>query len=136
MPARTFYAAMAAALLLTKPAVAQQPVDCGKAITTADLNACAEQELAQADAGLNDVYRKVLAKIAASDQPKPYDAKRWEAALRTSQRAWVAFRDADCKGLAPMAMAGGTATTGEVLGCMTELTEARAKSLKDRFEIE
>ena len=31
---------------------------------------------------------------------------------------------------------GGTATTGAILGCMTELTEARTKSLKARYEVE
>ncbi len=121
---------------LAPVAIAQGDIDCAKATATAELNACADRELARADAALNAVYRKVLAKIAASDQPKPYDARSWEAALRTSQRTWIAWRDADCKDLVPFAWGGGTGTTGEVLGCLTEKTEARTKELAQLFDIE
>lgn len=129
--------AIAALVVISVTAFAQdKPIDCAKAMSTYEMNYCADRELAKADAQLNEVYRKALAKVAASTQPKPYDAKHWEAALRASQRAWVQFRDADCKGLVPMGWSGGTGTTGEVLGCMTEKTEARVKELKDRFELQ
>jgi uncharacterized protein YecT (DUF1311 family) len=111
-------------------------VDCSKAMATAELNFCADQELGREDAALNAVYRKVLTKIAVSEQPKPYDAKAWEKALRESQRAWVLWRDADCKGLVPFALTGGTATAGEVLGCMSSKTKNRAADLRARFDVE
>jgi uncharacterized protein YecT (DUF1311 family) len=111
-------------------------VDCAKATATSELNFCSEQELAREDAALNAVYKKVLAKIAASDQQKPYDAKAWEKALRESQRAWVQWRDTDCKGLIPFDWTAGTATTGSVLGCMSSKTKERAKDLRERFEVE
>lgn len=120
--------------LAASPAMAQSKLDCSKAFTTVDLNACAEQELERADARLNAVYKKALAKIAAENGAPPYDGKSWEKALRASQRAWIAFRDADCKELVAVAAGGGTATTGEVLGCLTEKTDARAKELADRFD--
>jgi uncharacterized protein YecT (DUF1311 family) len=121
------------------PAAAQTKapkVDCSKAMATFELNICAEQELAREDAALNAVYKKVLAKIAASDGEKPYDPKAWEKALRESQRAWVLWRDADCKGLIPFDWTGGTATTGVVLGCMSSKTKDRAADLRARFEVE
>ena len=127
---------VAGLLVSSAPALAQPEVDCKKAITTVDLNACAEKELEAADARLNAVYKKVLAKIAAENGAPPYDGKSWEKALRSSQRAWIAFRDADCKELVAIAAGGGTATTGEVLGCLTEKTQARAKDLAARFEVE
>lgn len=129
-------ALLVAIVLYCGAAAAQQAVDCAKATATSELNQCAEREFSRADAALNAVYVKVLAKIAVSDQPKPYDAKSWDAALRTSQRAWIAYRDADCKGLVPMNWGGGTGATGDVLGCMTEKTEARTKDLRARFDIE
>ena len=109
------------------------PVDCTAAMSTHELNFCAEKELQAADAKLNDIYTRVLAHVAANGSEPPYDGKSWQDALRKSQRAWVAFRDADCKDLVPMAWAGGTATTGQVLGCMAAMTEARANQLKDRY---
>ncbi len=112
---------------------AQNPIDCANATATFELNACAEKELDRADATLNEVYKKVLAFVAKSEAEKPYDAKSWEDALRASQRAWVAFRDAQCKGLVPMSWTGGTGTTGEVLGCMAGMTKARSKELGEMY---
>lgn len=112
---------------------AEDAIDCSKAMATFELNACAEKELDKADAAMNEVYKKVLAFVAKSEAEKPYDAKSWEDALRASQRAWVAFRDAQCKGLVPMSWTGGTGTTGEVLGCMSEMTKARSKELGEMY---
>ena len=64
---------------------------------------------------------------------KNYFPQSFEEAMRKSQRAWVAFRDADCKELAAQYWAGGTGTTSAVLGCMTEKTVQRTKELKDLY---
>jgi uncharacterized protein YecT (DUF1311 family) len=122
-----------AVFALAFPAAAAEPIDCSDARTTIEMNFCADKEFAAADAQLNTVYKEALAKIAQSDGEKPYDSKSWETALRASQRAWLAFRNADCKGLVPMEWSGGTGTTVAVLGCMVQLTQARAKTLKERF---
>jgi uncharacterized protein YecT (DUF1311 family) len=108
------------------------PIDCGKASTTVELNYCSERAYQRADEELNDAYQAALKQIRASAGDAPYDAKSWEEALRASQRAWIAYRDAECKGLVPMEWSGGTGTTTAVNGCMTELTEARTKMLTER----
>lgn len=120
---------LAAALLTVVPISAHagdQMIDCANAISTADLNDCASKELDAADAELNAVYKEAIGSIPsmATDNSR-FNAKSWEEALRKSQRAWVAFRDAECDGHVPMFMGGGTATTGEVIGCQTEMTRAR-----------
>jgi uncharacterized protein YecT (DUF1311 family) len=115
---------------LISPAFAADPkIACAKAVTTPELNWCAERTLQAADAKLNAAYQKVLAMIRESDNAKPYDPASWEKALRASQNAWIAFRDADCSGLVPMSWTGGTGTTAAVLGCKTQKTEARTKEL-------
>ena len=124
-------------VLVSVSARAEEPViDCSNAMATVELNFCSEKELDKADADLNAAYKKVLGFIAKSDGENPYDAKSWETALRESQRAWVAFRDADCKGLIPMSWSGGTGATGAVLGCMSEKTKARTKELSELYEME
>jgi uncharacterized protein YecT (DUF1311 family) len=137
---KNFFPTLAALLSLCASAVrAEDPalaIDCPKASTTVELNFCAEKELDQADAALNAVYKKVLAYIAKNGSDKPYDSKSWEDALRESQRAWVAFRDADCKGLIPMSWTGGTGATGAVLGCLTEKTKVRTTELESLYELE
>jgi uncharacterized protein YecT (DUF1311 family) len=123
------------ALLLcaASPALADPPIDCADPRTTVETNFCAEKAFKAADDALNAVYQKVLAWIAESDLETPYDPASWEAALRASQRAWVAFRDADCNDLMPMEWSGGTGTTSAVLGCMIEKTKARSKELSERY---
>ena len=128
-----------AALLLAlsaSPVWADERVDCENASTTVEMNICSDEDFKAADAKLNATYKKVLAQIAASDLEKPYDRASWDEALRASQRAWVAFRDADCKGAVPMEWSGGTGTTSAVLGCMTAKTETRTKELAERYTIE
>lgn len=112
---------------------APQP-NCDSPMSTAEINICSDREYGRADAELNAVFKKVLASIAKAGDDKPYDAKSWEAQLRASQRAWIAYRDADCKGLVPMEWSGGTGTTGAVLGCMIEKTRTRTKELADRYD--
>jgi uncharacterized protein YecT (DUF1311 family) len=124
----------AAFVLAGTPAFAAEEVDCEKAITTVDLNICSEQSLDAADKALNETYMKILADLALPDTENAAGNHEWTEALKVSQRAWVAFRDADCKKLIVHEAGGGTATTGAILGCMTEMTEARTKSLKDRYE--
>jgi uncharacterized protein YecT (DUF1311 family) len=126
-------AVMAFGVSIPAGAAMAQNIDCANAQSTIEMNFCADREYAAADAALNDIYKQALAEIAKSDGEKPYDPKSWETALRASQRAWIAFRDADCKGLEPMQWSGGTGSTGAVLGCMTQLTQERIRVLKERF---
>ncbi len=120
---------------LTTCAEAQVPsaIDCAKALSTVEMNYCAEQDYKRADATLNAAYQKLLRKVQESGGEAPYDAASWEKALKAAQRAWVAFRDADCKGLVPMEWSGGSGTTVAVLSCMTELTRERTKTLTERY---
>ena len=122
--------------MLTATAHAENAIDCSNATATFELNFCAEKEFDKADAALNEIYKRTLAYVAATVGEKPYDPKSWESALRESQRAWVAFRDAQCKGLVPMSWGGGTGTTGEVLGCMSGMTAARSKELSEMYKPE
>jgi uncharacterized protein YecT (DUF1311 family) len=60
---------------------------CGARSSQVELNACADAELAKADAALNDAYRLVVNRMVDD----PLFVKK----LRSAQRAWVGFRDAE-----------------------------------------
>jgi uncharacterized protein YecT (DUF1311 family) len=113
------------------------PADCSAALSTVEMNNCAGAEFDKADAELNRVYKAALAAIPemATGEP-PFDKPNWEEALRASQRAWLAFRDAECEGHVEKFWGGGTGATVEIIGCKTEKTEQRTKELKQRYEIE
>lgn len=125
----------AAFLVIGLAAAAEDKIDCANAVTTVDLNACAKKEFDHADKALNAAYKEIMADLTGPDPGNEENNKKWAEALKVSQRAWVAFRVADCEKLTVFEAGGGTATTGEILGCMTELTEARTKSLKARYEV-
>lgn len=113
------------------------PADCTEAMSTVEMNACAGAEFEKADAELNRVYKLAIASIPemATDE-QPFDKVSWEESLRASQRAWIAFRDAECEDHVEKFWAGGSGRTVEIVGCKTEKTEQRTKDLKQRYEIE
>lgn len=132
-----FRAALLATILASAaPARAEPRIDCDNATSTVEMNACAGRDYEKADAELNRVYGEALAAIPDMAVAETrFDAKTWEAALRASQRAWIAFRDGECDGHVPMFWGGGTGTTAAVIGCKTGLTEERTKALKEQYEI-
>jgi len=110
-------------------------VDCNNATSTVEMNVCSERDYQKADAALNAAYQRALARIPAmAADDKPFDAKSWERALRQSQRAWIAFRDAECKDHVPMFWTGGTGTTVAVYGCLIDKTKARTRELVENYE--
>lgn len=120
----------------TVPALADDRINCAEQNTTVEINFCAEKDFKAADSRLNAAYKKVLAQIAERDLDGPYDRRSFEEAMRKSQRAWVAFRDAECRGVVPMDWSGGSGTTAAVLMCLTDMTTARTKDFVDRYNLE
>jgi uncharacterized protein YecT (DUF1311 family) len=91
--------------------------------TQAEMNAQARKDFDQADAELNKVYQSLLAKLADTEAKNK---------LRESQRAWIAFRDAEAA-LAADQVRGGSAAPVLRWTSMTQTTEQRIKQLKADF---
>lgn len=111
------------------PAFAQTQ-DCANAITQSDMNICAEEDWQDADADLNSAYRQVMAEMQAMDADLPPELQGAEAALRSAQRAWITYRDANCTA-AGFPMRGGSAEPLLVYGCLRQMTLARTDELLD-----
>ncbi|MBS7538097.1 lysozyme inhibitor LprI family protein [Ancylobacter lacus] len=137
--ARLLLAAPAA--LVLAPAWAQAPVaspsapaaPCAEAGGYA-LTDCLATEFAKADAALNAAWKKVNGLIAA-DPDTPADQKAaWKAHLLAAQKAWLAFRDADCRfELVAAEWHNGSGTTAAQQQCALELTQARTRELLERY---
>lgn len=95
---------------------------CAGAQTQADMNECQGREYKKADAALNAVYRQLTAKI----QEEAGEL----AALKAAQQAWIKFRDADCE-FESYQNKGGTIYPLVYSGCLTTLTQARTKQLRE-----
>lgn len=111
--------ALAPFLLAAAPAAADDKLDCAHAEAQQDMNRCAEQDFERADAVLNRDYKKLLAGLDAPNA----------GLLRTAQRAWLSFRDSECK-FEAAPNTGGSIYPLVYSGCLTALTKDRTKQLK------
>lgn len=110
-------------LAVCLPLACQAATDCTQAQTQSDMNACAGDGFAQADARLNTLYHQLAKRLA------PDDLER----LRAAERAWIAYRDSHC------AFVGGPSEDGSIHAmivgtCMADLTAARADEIQRHLD--
>ncbi|WP_353154717.1 lysozyme inhibitor LprI family protein [Pollutimonas bauzanensis] len=96
-------------------------VDCANASAQSTLNECADKDYKKSDAELNKLYKDIRGRL--SDQP---DAVK---KLVAAQKAWVAFRDAEC-GFSSFRSQDGSAYPMLISMCRDGLTQTRVKDLK------
>jgi uncharacterized protein YecT (DUF1311 family) len=106
-------------LLFTSMAFA---VDCDNASDQATMNQCAAQQNAAADKELNALYQQITSRFKSNPDSKKQ--------LVGAQRAWVAFRDAECK-FSASGVEGGSVYPLIYSNCTTELTKARVQTFKN-----
>lgn len=110
-----------ALLLLAAPAaVKAADIDCLKADTQAALNICAVKELEAADNDLNRIREDLSKKI--SDPAA-------KAALDEAEKAWDAYRDAECN-FESSGVAGAAAEQMVVAYCQVQRARTRITVLK------
>jgi uncharacterized protein YecT (DUF1311 family) len=118
------FPAAAVIVLLFSPvaASAQAGADpCPDARTQTEMNLCAARELRTADAELNRVYQQLTGALEPD----------LRASLRTAQRAWIAFRDADCRSEAAE-YEGGSMQPMVLSSCLADRTRDRTAQLRQR----
>ncbi len=106
-------------LILAKALPAQARSCDDPNLSMVELGACMDSAYVRADRELNDAYRAALAGLRDTTQRN---------ALVRSQRAWLAFRDAQ-RGLRE-AFADGNHPSMEVLPSTTAMVENRARFLR------
>jgi uncharacterized protein YecT (DUF1311 family) len=120
--------ALLALTCLATPTAARD-IDCANTSVQMEMNFCAEQDWQAADAELNRVYTSVMADMKAMDQSLPPELKGAAQTLREAQRAWITFRDANCR-LAGYPMRGGSAEPLLIYGCLRQMTTDRSAELR------
>jgi uncharacterized protein YecT (DUF1311 family) len=99
------------------------PTSHANAQTQAEMNRQAAKDFKKADAELNSTYAALMGKLPDADSKRK---------LKESQRAWIAFRDAEAAFAADQ-FRGGSAAPVLRWTSMTETTEQRIKQLKADF---
>jgi uncharacterized protein YecT (DUF1311 family) len=123
---------MISTLLLALALQGSPRVDCERAVTQPDLNECASEEFRRADESLNRQWQITLDVVRGWDREgvSPAAGSTFENRLRLAQRAWVAFRDAECDALYPGTIGAELAYTGNIY-CRTHMTMDRARQLAE-----
>ncbi|QEE41369.1 MULTISPECIES: lysozyme inhibitor LprI family protein [unclassified Methylobacterium] len=108
---------------------------CRAATSTPETQTCLHKALEAADAKLNAAYKKALSVIEQDD--RPLDAKAtWKAQFTAAQRAWIAFRDADCGDLTFSEWNNGSGTTGALYACRYDKTVQRTEDILSRYPLQ
>ncbi|MBW9086335.1 DUF1311 domain-containing protein [Rhizobium wenxiniae] len=117
-------------LLLDAPTSAQQvQPDCEEPQTQADMTICAGQDLADADKALNAQYQVTRRVLKERDADASTELKGGVEALVKAQRAWLAYRDAQCASVGFQAR-GGSMEPMLISMCEADLTRKRTAELK------
>jgi uncharacterized protein YecT (DUF1311 family) len=110
--------------------VAAQPADpCATQANTIEINQCLSATHAARDKALNAAYQDLLKRLAPADRFDTTDYPRARKHLIDSQRAWITFRDNDCKGRLVL-YETGTIRGAVYAGCLIEHTEQRTRALQ------
>jgi uncharacterized protein YecT (DUF1311 family) len=99
--------------------------DCQNAVSQREMNNCANAAYDKSDAELNAVYKQVTSRLKG-------DAKQ-ASLLVTAQRAWIAFRDAECD-FVSSPTTGGSINTMVQANCRDRVTSARVNDLKSYLQ--
>lgn len=119
------------ASLVTSNAFASSSDECDKSDgSTIGMKMCASVEFQDADAQLNMVYKEIVQSL--KKDPSDDYSKETLRRLVKAQKAWIAFRDAECD-LQSTEMLGGTGEGLVALGCLGEMTKKRTDELKAFF---
>jgi uncharacterized protein YecT (DUF1311 family) len=97
---------------------------------------CMARALQEADAKLNAVYKKAMSVIDHDDRTQDPSAKAvWKTQLEKAQRAWIAFRDADCGDLTYSEWSNGSGANPAVPACRYDKTVQRTADLLSRYPL-
>lgn len=94
------------------------------------------QEVANADRRLNQIYQRRIADARADDR-NDRRFRGWygqEEALRVSERAWIAHRDAECRYLTQQDV-GSRGYDALVRGCLVEQINDRTEELREAEQV-
>lgn len=118
---------------ISMPVAAQTEPDCKSPQTQADMTICAGKDHEKADKDLNAAYQKLRKQLAERDKTADASSKGATDALVTAQRAWVAFRDANCA-LSGFQARGGTMEPMLIASCLADMSSKRADELRQLSE--
>jgi uncharacterized protein YecT (DUF1311 family) len=109
---------------------------CAKFVDTYHINMCEQRQFEATDRALNTQWKKSLAAMKRRDaaiQDPRSTPPTYTQALIEAQRAWLQFRDTNCR-VWGYRVRGGTAQPGREMACEISLTIERTRELRDQVK--
>ena len=103
---------------------------CKSQNNTLEIDECGKLTLKAKDKELNQAYQALLKSLKPDNKGDDTNFAEVKKRLLEAQRAWITFRDNDCKAKLTL-WASGTIRGAMYLGCLTERTEQRTKELRN-----
>ena len=110
-----------AAAVAIAPAPIASANDCATAMDQRTMNECADKSYGKSDAELNALYKLIKQRLK--------DDTDTTKLLVAAQRAWVSFRNAECK-FSTLAVSSGSVYPMIYSGCADRLTRRRIDDFK------
>ncbi len=111
--------------LLASHGALAQDIDCDNALDQASMNFCADRDFKAFDEKLNETYVALEKNVSKEGLDK----------LKKAQRAWVAYRDAQCD-FDTAGTEGASVNPMVVALCRDALTQAQTKQLNAQLNCE
>ncbi len=112
-------------------AAGQDAPDCANQMDQSTMTQCAGLDFDKADQELNRIWPEIRDEAKSTDEGT--GKTEFLEALMTSQRAWLAYRDAECVWQGFEAH-GGSMEPMLVNACLADMTSKRIKELQGRDE--
>ena len=114
---------LSGALVSASSSFAAQPECLNSAPTQLAMDECVGRSMKASDQKLNETYHALLAKVSKSGADQ----------LRKAQRAWLAWRDAQCE-FNTMGTRGGSINSSMYGLCIDELTQEQTRRLDAQIQ--
>lgn len=112
---------LSAALVLATSTFTFADQNCADLTTQSDMNICAGKAYQISDAKLNKLYKQIQTRVKD-------DAGKTKLLVAT-QKAWISFRDAECK-FSSSGVVGGSVYPFISSSCLDGMTQTRIKDLQ------
>jgi uncharacterized protein YecT (DUF1311 family) len=100
---------------------------------TPEFGVCFEREQKKADTALNAAYKRAMDFIDKDEDTNAGQKKQWKADLVKAQRAWIAFRDANCGAVTADEFHSRNGMGPAMAACQLDMTVLRTDELMKRY---
>ena len=104
--------------------------DCSKGNNDQEVYSCAQQNRNETEIELNKEYMMAKARVETLFKGDDKELSQYMSTLTDAQRAWLKYRENDCKLASYAADKGSDLSSANLNICTSELNEQRIKKLK------